>query len=219
MKSYVVLYSQEGYFLTFTKRDLTYFNHDTKEVNPNGVSIEKGSGQFTFSGGRFDNNEEEPFRACLRKLTEECGKEISFEFFPLDQPQSLLTLRNMIVNGVSYEILLSFWNTVPNNYHTLYLELSIDNLRQIQDFVTNTNIAQANRARIGIYNNVIQNYDEIFKYNPFCPLNDKLFNSELWQIKSEIVKIRFLSQNQITKGYYEMIIYLANDILNANVPY
>jgi 8-oxo-dGTP pyrophosphatase MutT (NUDIX family) len=218
MKSYVVLYSQEGYFLTFTKRDLTYFNHDTKEVNPNGVSIEKGSGQFTFSGGRFDNNEE-PFVACLRKLTEECGKEISFEFFALNKSEPLLILRNMIMNGASYEILLSFWNTVPNNYHTLYLELSTDNLRQIEDIIKNTNIAQANRARIGIYNNVIQNYDEIFKHNPFCPLNDKLFNSELWQIQSEIVKIRFLSQNQITKGYYEMIIYLANDILNANVPY
>jgi hypothetical protein len=218
MECYVVLYSQEGCFLTFTKRDLTYFNHDTKEINPKGSLIKKGSGQFTFSGGRF-KNDKEPFRACLRKFTEECGKEISFVFFPSNRPRALLTLRNMIVNGASYEILLSFLNTVPNNYHTLYLEFSTDNLRQIEDIIKNTNIAQANRARIGIYNNVIRNYDEIFKYNPFCPLNDELFNPELWQIEREIDKIKFLSKDPITNGYYEMIVYLANDILNANIPY
>jgi ADP-ribose pyrophosphatase YjhB (NUDIX family) len=220
MKCYVVLYSQEGCFLTFTKRNLAYFYHDTNEINPVGFSIENGSGQFTFSGGRF-NDDEEPFKACLRKFTEECGKEIFFEFFTSDQSQSesLLTLRNMKVNGARCEVLLSFLNTVPNNYHTLYLEFSPYNLRKIRNMVTNTNIAQANRARIGIYNKVIQNYDEIFRYNLFCPLNDKLFNSELWQIEREIDKIRLLSQNQTTNGYYEMIVYLANDILNASIPY
>ncbi|TRX35521.1 hypothetical protein FNW52_10805 [Flavobacterium sp. ZT3R18] len=218
MKCYIVLYSQEGYFLTFTKRDLTYFSHDTNEIYPDGLSIENGPGQFAFPGGVF-NKDEELFRACLRKFTEECGKEITFEFFPLNRLQSLLTLRNMIVNGAKYEILLSLLNTVPNKYHTLYLEFTTDDLRQIQNSIANTNIAQANRARIGVYNNVIQNYDQIFKYNPFCPLNDELFNPELWQIKREIDKIKFLSKSPITNGYYEMIVYLANYILNANTPY
>jgi hypothetical protein len=125
----------------------------------------------------------------------------------------------MIVNGAKYEILLSFWNTVPNKYYTLYLEFSTDDLRQMQQIVANTNMAQANRARIGIYNKVIQNYDQIFKYNPFCSLNDELFNPELWQIKRKVNEIRLLSKNPITNGYYEMIVYLANYILNANIPY
>jgi hypothetical protein len=218
MKCYIVLYSQEGYFLTFTKRDLTYFSHDTNEIYPDGFSIENGSGQFAFSGGRF-NNDEDSFRACLRKITEGCGKEITFEFFPLNRFQSLLTLRRMNVNRADYEILWSLLNTVPSQYHTLYLEFSTDDLRQIQQIVANTNMAQANRARIGIYNKVIPNYDQIFKYNPFCPLNDELFNPELWQIKRKVNEIRLLSKNPITNGYYEMIVYLANDILNAKIPY
>jgi hypothetical protein len=58
MECYVVLYSQEGCFLTFTKRDLTYFSHDANEINPNGFSIENGSGQFAFSGGGVNNDVE-----------------------------------------------------------------------------------------------------------------------------------------------------------------
>ena len=214
MECYVVLYSQEGFLLTFTKRSFSYFSMD--EINSNGILLE-GSSQFTFPE-RIFYNDEEPFKACLKALTSECGKEITFDFFP-NLPQSISTLKSMIVNGTKHTILRRFLKSLGSNSHTLYLQFTTDHLRAIHNSIENTNIAEANRARIAIYNNVIQNYEQIFIYHQFCPLNDKLFNAQLWQIVQEIDKIRLLSKSKVTDRYFKMIVYLANGILNANIGY
>lgn len=216
MKYYTVLYSHEGYFLTFTKRDYSYFK--TNEINSHGFIIDDGPNQFTFPGGSFANKEEKPFMVCLRTFREGCGKKISFQFSPLDKEQSLGNLRNMMLNRKSYEILLGRLMTQANQCHILYLEFSTKDLKQIQGHISTTNIAQANLARIAIYNEVIQEYEQIFKYFSFSPLNDTLHYPELWQI-GEIEKIKLLKQNKMTTIYYNMIVYLANNILNANISY
>lgn len=217
MKCYIILYSQDGYFLTFTKRGFSYFSNDFNEIYTKGHSIDEGANQFAFPGGML-SNKKEPFNDCLRKFIEGCGKEIIFEFFP-SKPQTLVNLRRMIVHDTSCEILLGFIDTLVNQYHVLYLEFSTVDLRQIHARITNTNFVHADRARIGIYNDVIQNHTQIFTYHPFCPLNDELCNPELWQIEEKVEEIKLLRESQTTNKYYNMIEYLANDILNANISY
>lgn len=39
----------------------------------------------------------------------------------------------------------------------------------------------------------------------------------LWQIKKEINQIKQLQQSRETTKYYDIVVYLATDILNANI--
>ncbi|MFY0629709.1 MAG: hypothetical protein JXR05_04960 [Flavobacteriaceae bacterium] len=222
MRCNTILYSKEGYFLAFEKRENAFFFHEkngtSNIIYPDGHPIVNGAGLFTFPESDL-NDKEKPFKGCLRAFIEACGSNISFCFTPKDYSQSLLTLRIAIIDGGHYEILFSRLNTVPNNYHSLYLEFSIEDLKEIQSIVRNINIGQANLARVGICENVIQEYHEIFVTSPFCPLDDKLANSELWQIEKDATEIKLLQQNKATGSHFDIIEYLANDILNTNITF
>ncbi|WP_459210837.1 NUDIX domain-containing protein [Aquimarina rhabdastrellae] len=220
MQCYVVLYSQEGYFIIFEKREKAFFFHSSNQSGtiypPDGITITNGGGLYAFPGGKLDTGEE-PFKGCLREFREECGNSITFGYTPVNQPQSLVTLSSVTIDTAQYNILLSLLHTVENNYYTLYLEFTTNNLRQIQNIITNTNFDQANQARRDIHYNEIRSYNEIFEGYPFCPLDDELGFSELWLIDREINEIRRLKDNQATDWYYDMIMYLANDILDKNI--
>ncbi|KIX21467.1 hypothetical protein SY27_07085 [Flavobacterium sp. 316] len=223
MQCYTILYSQEGYFLIFEKREEGFFFHDAVGTGgfiypPNGIPIKNGGGLFAFPGGAV-NQEEEPFKSCLREYTEECGNSISFNYYPLNQPQSLATLSSMSINGETYTILLGLLETIPDKYYTLYLEMSLDDLRQIQAIIVSTNFNQASQARENIHYNKIKNYTQIFEAYPFCPLDDELGQVQLWQALREVNEIRLLSKNKATDWYYDMIVYLANTILNLGIPF
>ncbi|WP_123774149.1 NUDIX domain-containing protein [[Flexibacter] sp. ATCC 35103] len=223
MQCYIILYSREGYFLIFEKREEAFFFHGSngrtsKIFPPNGVPITNGAGLFAFPGGALDPGEE-PFKGCLREFREECGNAISFGYVPANQPQSLLYLDNLTIDTARYNILYNQLNTVGSNYTTLYLEFSNDDLRQIQDLISTTNFEAAKMARLGIHNNQIRDYDSIFRDYPFCPLDDELGQVQLWQVKREINEIRDLRTNRATDWYYNMIVFLANQILQLNINY
>lgn len=216
MQCYIILYSHEGYFIIFEKREEGFFFQGVI-YPPNGIliPIANGAGLYAFPGGAL-NVGEQPFEGCLREFTEECGADIVFGYG--HQAPSLLTLTTLTINGSIYNILSNDLNTVTGNYHTLYLQFNTDDLRQIQNIVLN-NIEQANQVRRDIHYNEIRNYNQIFIGYPFCPLDDELGNSQLWQVQREINEIRLLRQSQYTNWYYDMIVYLANTILNLGIRY
>ncbi len=216
MQCYIILYSNEGYFLIFEKRTEGYFFQGTI-YPPNGTPIHNGPGLFAFPGGALHAGEQ-PYLGCLREFIEECGNDIDFGF-EIGQPQSLATLNDVRINNLTFDILSSNIATSVGNYHALYLEFTIDDLRDIQYVILNTNFDQANQVRNDIHYNEIRNYNDIFQGYPFCPLDDELGDVQLWQIEREINEIRLLDQNVATDWYYDMIVYLANTILNAHINY
>ncbi len=223
MQCYIMLYSKEGYFLIFEKREEGFFFEGTNGGQgviypPDGHPIVHGPGLYAFPGGKL-HKIETPFKGCLREFTEECGNQISFDYTPPNQLETLTALSSININRSSYKILFSILNTVPNNYHTLYLNFETSDLRQIQNIVTNTNFVQANQVRSDIHNTKIRSYNAIFQRYPYCPSDDELGHSELWQIEREINEIRLLRTNQATDWCYDMIVYLANTILHARIPY
>lgn len=223
MQCYIILYSKEGYFLIFEKREEAFFFHGSngrpsKIFPPDGVPITNGPGMFAFPGGALDSGEE-AFKGCLREFREECGNAISFGYMPANQPQSLLNLNNLKIDTSTYSILYNTLNTVGDTYTTLYLEFSIDDLRQIQDIIVSTNFEAANQARLDIHYNEIRDYDSIFRYYPFCPLDDELGQAQIWNVAREINQIRELQANNATDWYYDMIVFLANEILQLNINY
>jgi 8-oxo-dGTP pyrophosphatase MutT (NUDIX family) len=222
MQCYIVLYSSEGCFLTFTKRTRSYFFHNSDGsggvIYPNGVALNNGPGLFAFPGGALDDGEQ-PFEGCLREFIEECGAQISFGFFPLNEPQTLETLSNVTIDGNQYNIIYSILNTVNNDYCVLYLEFENTDLEQIETIILDTNFEDASNAVAEIIDGNFGSYDAIFNIYPFCPLDNELRDIEIWQIQNQINEIELLNQNQATGWYYNMIVYLANDILDANIPY
>lgn len=223
MQGYIILYSRQGNFLIFEKREEAFFFHGSNGspsaiFPPDGIPITNGPGKFAFPGGAI-NSGEEPFKGCLREFREECGNAISFGYEPANQPQSLLNLNNLIIDTSRYDILYNQLNTVGSNYTTLYLEFSNDDLRQIQNIIVTTNFEEANQARRDIHYNEIKNYDSIFQYYPFCPLDDELGQVELWNLIREVNEIRALGRDRETDWYYNMIVFLANQILQLNIHY
>lgn len=223
MQCYTILYSKEGYFLLFEKRNEAFFFHGNNGspgaiFPPNGTPITNGPGLFAFPGGSLNNNEP-PLQGCTREFKEECGHNITFRYLPLNQPQSLATLNNLSINGTPYEILYSEMDTQNPQYLTLYVEFSTSDLREIQDLIMNTNLSQANQVRSDIRYNEIRTYNDIFMAYPYCPDDDELGTVQLWQVQREINEIRQLAQNTATDWYFQMIVYLANTILNFGIVY
>jgi 8-oxo-dGTP pyrophosphatase MutT (NUDIX family) len=224
MQCYTILYSKEGYFLIFKKRAESYFFHGSNENSgtifpPNGTPIIHGPGMFTFPGGALNLGEDE-FKGCLREFREECGSAISFGYQLANKPQSLLYLDNLILDGSKHPILYNQHQIVGNDYTVLYLEFSIDNLKQIQDIILTTNFEAANQVRKDIQDRKISDYDSIFQRYPFCPLDDELGQVQIWQVTREKNQIRDLKKDKgVTDWYYDMIVFLANEILQFNVEY
>lgn len=225
MQCYIILYSNEGYFLIFEKRTEGFFFHNSAGPGgtiypPNGTPIFNGPGLFAFPGGAL-NPGEQPYAGCLREFMEECGNQITFGY-QLGMPQSLQTLTTVTIdgpNGDPFDVLNSVLNTAAGNYYTLYLQFATNDLRQIQDLVMNTNLQQAAQVERDIQYNEIRTYNDIFVGYPFCPLDDELGDVQIWQVLREINEIRQLDQNPATDWYYNMIVYLANTILNLGIPY
>jgi 8-oxo-dGTP pyrophosphatase MutT (NUDIX family) len=223
MQCYIILYSREGNFLIFEKREEAFFFHGSngrpsKIFPPDGTPITNGPGRFAFPGGALDSGEE-LFKGCLREFREECGNAISFGYVPANKPQSLLYLNNLKLNTSTYSILYNQLNTVGRDYTTLYLEFSNDDLRQIQTIILTTNFEAANQVRRDINQNIIRDYDSIFQYYPFCPLDDELGQVQIWNVVREITEIRDLRANRATDWYYDMIVFLANQMLQLNINY
>ncbi len=222
MQCYIILYSNEGRFLTFTKRTMAYFFHNANGIGgtiyPYGVPINNGPGLFAFPGGAL-NVGEEPFRGCLREFVEECGAQINFGYLPLNQPQSLATLNNVTIDGHQYTILNNTLNTIVNNYYALYLQFDDADLEQIEAIVLETNLENNANAAAEVRDENFGTYDAIFNIYPFCPLDNELDDCNLWQVQDEINPIRLLNQNEATDWYYDMIVYLANTILNLGIHY
>lgn len=223
MQCYIILYSNQGNFLIFEKREEAFFFHGSNGrpsaiFPPDGTPITNGPGLFAFPGGALNSGEEQ-FKGCLREFTEECGRAISFAYTPPNSPQALPYLSNLIMDRSNYNILYKQLNTVGSNYTTLYLEFSNDDLRQIQNIIVTTNFEAADQARRDIHYNEIRNYDEIFIAYPFCPLDDELGQVQLWNLKREINEIRDLRRNQATDWYYDMLVFLANQMLHLNINF
>ncbi len=216
MHCYIILYSNEGYFLIFEKRTEGYFFQGTI-FPPNGTPIHNGPGLFAFPGGAL-NPGEEPYLGCLREFIEECGNDIDFGF-EIGQPQSLATLIDVRINNLTFDILSTELATAGANYHVVCLEFTTESLREIQAVILQTNFDHANQVRNDIHYNEIRNYAEIFQGYPFCPLDDELGDVQLWHIEREINEIRLLEQNAATDWYFDMIVYLANTVLNAQINY
>lgn len=222
MQCYIILYSNDGRFLTFTKRNMAYFFHNANgqggAIYPHGLPINNGPGLFAFPGGKLDKGEV-PFQGCLREFIEECGSQINFGYLPLNQPRTLATLNNVTINGHHFNITGNTFNTIATNYCALYLQFDAAVLEQIEAIILDTNLENAANAAAEIRDENFGTYDAIFNIYPFCPLDNELDDCNLWQVEDEINQIRLLNQNPATDWYYNMIVYLANTILNLGIPY
>ena len=198
MQCYIILYSNNGRFLIFEKHTRAYFFHNPAgggaggHIYPDGFPIKKG---------------------CLREFTEECGARINFIYNPR-LPQTLVNLNSMTLDGVdTYPILGGRLNTVDRYYHCLYLEFTVENLRQIQYIILNTFFEEAKQARRQINNGTIRDYAAIHQAYPTCPFDDELGSVEIWDVQREINEIRLLNSNPATDWYYAMIMFLKDNIL------
>lgn len=221
MQCNIILYSVEGYFLTFTKRDRGYFfqgkNGSTGSIYPQGIAIRNGSGLFAFPAGEL-NNGETSLQGCLRQFVEKCGNSCFFSYLPLNEPKSLLTIDTITIDNYSYPILEAEINRNPD-YYTLYLEFSLEDLRQIEAIISNINLEDSMNAKSEIIDGKFETYEAIYIEYPFCPLDNELASAELWQVQDQISEIRSLQYNPTTECYFDMIVYLANTVLNKNIPY
>lgn len=226
MQCYTILYTDSGHFLNFVKRSTAYFFHNATGTGgtlyPNGVAITNGPGLFAFPGGALDNGEV-PFQGALREFTEECGSQIWFQYNPPTGYQ-INQLANIIFDtpgttGVytPYPILNAQINQT-SNYYALYLQVSDDSLNQIE-LIMGTNLEENSSAAAEVIDGNFGTYDAIFNYYPYCPPDNELSEANIWQVQQDIDEIRALQANTQTDWYYDMIVYLANNLLNLGINY
>lgn len=218
MQCYTILYSDEGSFLTFTKRFTAFFFHSATggQLYPDGVPITNGPGLFAFPGGRQDPGEQS-YQASLREFTEECGVQINFSYNPVTS-NALANLALININGSPYHI-LSTDSLQTKNYYALYLEVDPDDLAQIEMLISDTNLEENANAAAEVNDGNFGTYQAIYNYYPYCPADNELSEASMWDIQANINEIRALNNNGATDWYYQMIVYLANHILNAGIPY
>lgn len=218
MQCYTILYTIEGYFLTFTKRERSYFYHGNPgQIFTNGVAVTNGPGLFAFPGGRVDVTET-AFEGCLREFTEECGCQIAFDFTlygnTIDELIGL-TLTNLsepcdVLSAQEYE---------NDDYYALFIQFNADDFRQIELNITETTMENNANAAFEVRSGNFASYDAIFNIYPYCPLDNELYEAEVWHIRHQIDEIRALANDQETDWYFDMIVFLANVILDEDVPY
>lgn len=108
---------------------------------------------------------------------------------------------------------------VNDKYYALYLEFSTANLNEIETIILDTNLEDTSNAVADIIDGNLGSYEGIFNLYPFCPLDNELATIQRWQVQNQINEIRLLNQNNATNWYYNIIVYLANTMLNLGIPY
>ena len=223
MQCYTILYTGTGYFLTFVKRTTAYFYHNADgqggTLYEQGLPITNGPGLFAFPGGRLDQGET-PTEGCLREFTEECGSKISFSYNAAGTQVESIIFNDANNQQVAeeYDILHSQINGTAD-YQALYLQVSDEDLNQIEMVIMDTNLEENSNAAAEVSDGNFGTYDAIFNTYPFCPLDNELSEANVWQVQQDINQIQALNANVQTDWYYAMIVDLANGILNMNINY
>lgn len=218
MQCYTIFYSQDGSFLIFEKRTESFFFHPDQVFGPNGNPVANGPGTFAFPGGLLNNGEAD-FLGCLREFTEECGRDIVFNFANNNRVWN--NLRTVTIDGNPPIAIPEYHlHTVGNDYHALYLEVAYADLRQLQVLIADTNFSEADQARADIANDPNMTYADVVQQYPFAPMDDELGQVQMWHVRREVDEIRELRNNVgVTDWFFYMINELANTLLGANIPY
>jgi hypothetical protein len=200
MQVYTMMFSANGDFMIFWKREKGFFYHgkDGGAIIKSGQPIPYGANHFALPGGKMESDD--ITIEGRKEFMEECGAKICFGDTVLK------------INGQEYPICNEHTYQFSTDYSAYYVKLSNTNLKELFSILSDTNFPQSINAVGDIKQGVITTYDAIFERYPYCPADNELDYVWLWNILQNQDAINQLNKEP-TDWFYNIIMYLKQNFI------